>query len=74
MATFDPLAPDENEFRACAVCRRVIDPAAHDTVYAVEVVRLDTQHGRKYVEGSQVVFHESCFPASSPQYRRLSAV
>ena len=74
MAMFDPLAPTESEFQACAVCRRVIDPAAHDTVYAIEVVPLDTLRGRKYVEGSEVAFHEPCFPASSPRYRRVAVV
>ena len=72
MATFDPLA--ETEFPTCTVCRRVIDSAAHDTVYAIEIVKLDTPRGRKYVDGSEVAFHESCFPAASPQYRRLSLV
>ena len=44
---FDPLAPAESEFQACAMCRRVIDPAAHDTVYAIEIVQIDTPRGRK---------------------------
>ena len=68
---FDPLA---ESFPTCTVCRRVIDPAAHDTVYAIEIVQVDTPRGRKYVEGAEVAFHESCFPASSPLYRRASIV
>jgi hypothetical protein len=69
---FDPLA--ESEFQVCPVCRRVIDPAAIDTVLAIELVRFDTPRGRKYVDGLEVVFHESCFPATSPRYRRVSVV
>ena len=69
---FDPLA--EIELPICAVCRRVIDPAAHDGVYAIEVVKLDTPRGRRYLDGPDVAFHESCFPASSPRYRRVSIV
>ena len=72
MAMFDPLA--ESEFQTCTVCRRIVDPAAHDTVHAIEVVKLDTPRGRRYVDGSEVVFHDSCFPATSPRYRRLSLV
>ena len=56
---FDPLA--ESEFQTCAGCRRVIDPAAHDTVYAIELVKLDTPRGRKYLDGPEIAFHETCF-------------
>jgi hypothetical protein len=52
----------------------VIDPAAHDTVHAIEMVELDTPRGRRYIEGSEVVILEPCFSASSPQYRRVSVV
>ncbi len=69
---FDPLA--ESEFQTCAGCRRVIDPAAHDTVYAIELVKLDTPRGRKYLDGPEIAFHETCFPTSSPRYRPISTV
>ena len=52
----------ESEFQTCTVCRRMVDSAAHDTVYAIEVVKLDTPRGRRYVDGSEVAFHESCLP------------
>jgi hypothetical protein len=72
VALFDPLA--ESEFEVCPVCRRVVDPAANDTLHAIEIVRFDTPRGRRYVDGSEVAFHESCFPATSPQYRRVAIV
>ena len=52
----------------------MIDPAAHDTVYAIEVVKIDTPRGRRHVDGPEVVFHETCFPTSSLRYRRVSTV
>ena len=72
MAMFDPLA--ESEFQTCTVCRRIVDTAAHATVHSIKVVKLEPQRGRRYVDGSEVVFHDSCFPATSPRYRRLSLV
>jgi len=69
---FDPLDANGG-YQTCPGCRRLVDPAAHDTVLAVEIVKLDTIRGRRWFEGPEVAFHESCFPADSAPYRRLAA-
>jgi hypothetical protein len=70
----DSLAPSENGFEICRACRRLIDPAAHDTLRAVEFVRVDGLRSRRYRESGEVVFHAACFRATSARYRLISSV
>jgi hypothetical protein len=55
----------------CETCRKEIDPDAPDSVRAVELRKTVAMGPTvKYLEGMGVFFHEDCYPAGSPHYRR----
>jgi len=60
--------------RICETCREQVDPEAAGVVRAVEVIRTVSMGPTvSELEGLGVYFHEECFPAGSPNYRRVEA-
>lgn len=59
-------------YDVCEGCREPIDPDAPDTVAAREIVPMPGFGSPHDVaEGKRVLFHEDCFPADGPRYRRV---
>jgi hypothetical protein len=56
--------------RVCEGCGREVGPDA-DAVVAVGLVHVQTFGGADTLEGLRVVFHRSCFPTGSPDYRLI---
>jgi hypothetical protein len=55
----------------CELCREEIDPEAPDTVFAVEIKKVEAFGPTvEWLEGMGVFFHERHYPDGSELYRR----
>jgi hypothetical protein len=68
----DPFEdPPEGPFSICETCNEIVDPADPRIVFAKEVVAAGTMgNPSATVLGLGVWFHDVCFPAGSPYYKR----